>query len=82
MSLPFERALGTAMVYAHLDVKNIVSHFEMGQRIFDAAQLPFVMPTGLTFPLLVAEFKAMMSGNLTVRDTGDPRCKQAAHPRA
>ena len=63
--LPFERAVGTAMVYAFLDVKNVVSHVEMGSRIYDAAQLPWVMPTGVTFPLLVAEFKAMCSGNLT-----------------
>ena len=63
--LPFERAVGTAMVYAYLDVKNVVSHVEMGSRIYDAAQLPWVMPTGVTFPLLVAEFKAMCSGNIT-----------------
>ena len=47
--LPFERAVGTAMVYAYLDVKNVVSHVEMGSRIYDAAQLPWVMPTGVTF---------------------------------
>ena len=63
--LPFDRAVGTAMVYAFLDVKNVVSHVEMGSRIYDAAQLPWLMPTGITFPLLVAEFKAMLSGNLT-----------------
>ena len=28
-TLPFERALGTAMVYAYLDVKNLVSRIEM-----------------------------------------------------
>jgi hypothetical protein len=63
--LPFSRAVGTAMVYAYLDVKNIVGHVEMASRVYDAAQLPWMMPMGLTFPLLVAEFKAMMSGNLT-----------------
>jgi hypothetical protein len=63
--LPFDRAVGTAMVYAFLDVKNVVGHVEMGSRIYDAAQLPWLMPTGITFPLLVAEFKAMLSGNLT-----------------
>jgi hypothetical protein len=63
--LPFDRALGTAMVYAFLDIKNVVGHAEMASRIFEAAQLPFLMPTGLTFPLLVTEFKVMFSGNLT-----------------
>jgi hypothetical protein len=63
--LPFDRAVGTAMVYAFLDVKNVVGHIEMASRIYDAAQLPWLMPTGITFPLLVAEFKAMLSGNLT-----------------
>jgi len=63
--LPFDRAVGTALVYAFLDTKNIVGHVEMASRIFDAAQLPWRMPTGITFPLLVAEFKAMLSGNLT-----------------
>ena len=63
--LPFERAVGTAMVYAFLDVKNVVSHAEMGARIFDAAQLPWIMPTGVTFQLLVVQFKTMLSGNIT-----------------
>ena len=63
--LPFDRAVGTAMVYAHLDMKNIVGHVEMASRIYDAAQLPWMMPTGVTFPLLVSEFKAMLSGNIT-----------------
>ena len=63
--LPFDRAVGTAMVYAHLDMNNIVGHVEMASRIYDAAQLPWLMPTGVTFPLLVAEFKAMLSGNIT-----------------
>ena len=44
--LPFDRAVGTAMVYAFLDVKNVVGHVEMGSRIYDAAQLPWIMPTG------------------------------------
>jgi hypothetical protein len=43
----------------------MVGHVEMASRIFDGAQLPWQMPTGITFPLLVAEFKAMLSGNLT-----------------
>ena len=68
MTLPFDRAVGTAMVYAHLDMKNIVGHVEMASRIYDAAQLPWMMPTGVTFPLLVSEFKAMLSGNITARD--------------
>ena len=63
--LPFDRALGTAMAYAFMDVRNVVGHAEMASRIFEAAQLPFLMPTGLTFPLLVTQFKVMFSGNLT-----------------
>ena len=63
--IPFDRAVGTALVYAFLDVKCVVSHVEMASRIYDAAQLPFLMPTGVTFPLLVAEFKAMISGNIS-----------------
>ena len=63
--LPFDRAVGTAMVYAYLDVNNVVGHVEMASRIFDAAKFPWRMPTGVTFPLLVSEFKAMLSGNIT-----------------
>ena len=63
--LTFDRALGTAMTYAFLDGNNVVSKTEMSRRIFEAAQLPWLMPTGLTFPLLVTEFKVMFAGNLT-----------------
>ena len=42
--LPFDRAVGTALVYAYLDMTNIVGHVEMASRIFDGAQLPWQMP--------------------------------------
>ena len=63
--LSFERALGTALVYAYLDVKSIVSHAEMASRIYEAGKLPLVLPDGITFRLLVTEFKTMLGGNLT-----------------
>ena len=62
--LPFGRAVGTAMAYAYLDVNNVVSHDEIGRRKYDAAQLPWYLPDGLTFPTLVEEFKLMMTNNL------------------
>ena len=52
------------MAYAYLDVNNVVSHDEIGRRKYDAAQLPWYLPDGLTFPTLVEEFKLMMTNNL------------------
>ena len=61
--LPFERAVGTAMVYAYLDVKNVVSHVEMGSRIYDAAAA-VGDAHGRDVPV-ARRSKAMCSGNIT-----------------
>jgi hypothetical protein len=63
--LPFNRALGTAMVYAYMDVHNVVDHREMSRRVYTASLLPWLLPEGYTFVYLVANFKRMMAGTLT-----------------
>ena len=65
MYLPFNRALGTAMVYAYFDVKNVVSHSEMTRRIYEASRLPWLLPEGYTFVYLVSTLKHMLLGSLT-----------------
>ena len=63
--LRFNRAIGTAMVYAYLDVNNVVDHREMSRRVYAASLLPWLLPEGYTFVYLVAKFKRMMAGTLT-----------------
>ena len=65
--LPFDRALGTAMAYAFMDVRNVVGHAEMASRIFEAAPARSVMPARPHLPAaFVTQFKALMFGlNLT-----------------
>jgi hypothetical protein len=50
--------VGTALVYAFLDMKNIVGHAEMASRIFDGAQLPW---QGLKLVHLSSQFHLNLS---------------------
>jgi hypothetical protein len=63
--LRFNRAIGTAMVYAYLDVNNVVDHREMMDRTYACSKLPWLLPKKYSFVLLVSKFKRMMMTNLT-----------------
>ena len=65
--LPFDRAVGTAMVYAHLDMKNIVGHVPWLENLRRrAASLDDAHRR--QFSLACVQFKAMLSAILCRRD--------------
>ena len=72
--LPFNRAIGTAMIYAYLDVNKVVGTQEMSERIFAASHLPWLLPEGYTFVYMVAKFKRMMAGTSTHTHTTFESC--------